>query len=374
MDIPKAESEKSLRGSREAFAEDLDTNMDLITKRIKDPQLKSKELILGRRTKTRARLLYMEGIAYEGIIKEAYRRLEHLCRDEVLDGGVAEQLTKGNIWSPFPQYQATERPDRVTQALLEGRIAVLFDHSPEALILPVTLNTLFQTSDDYYRHFWIVTFLRLVRYMAALLSVFLPGFFVAVTGYHTQILPTNLVLVMAASRVGVPFPCIVEVILMELSFELIREAGLRMPGAIGNTIGIVGGLIIGQSAVSANLVSPMTVVIVALTALGSFSIPNEELSEALRLIKYLILLLCGFFGIFGLVFGGYLLVVHLAGLKSFGIPYLYPFAAAEMNDGRDIYDSLFRAPMKALWKRPIYAKREQRVRMRDRKEEKDVRQ
>lgn len=374
MDIPKAEAEKSLRGSREAFTEDLDTNVDLITKRIQDKELKNRELVLGTRTGTRTKLLYIKDIAYEGIVNEAYRRLEHLCRDEILDGGVAEQLTKGNVWSPFPQYQATERPDRVAQSLLEGRVAVLFDHSPEALLLPVTLNSLFQTSDDYYRHFWIVTFLRLIRWIAALLSVFLPGFFVAVTGYHTQILPTNLVLVMAESREGVPFPCIMEVILMELAFELIREAGLRMPGAIGNTIGIVGGLIIGQSAVSANLVSPMTVVIVALTALGSFSIPNEELSEALRLIKYLILLLCGFLGIFGLVFGGYLMVLHLAGLKSYGIPYLYPFAASEVNKGTDLGDSIFREPMKRMWKRPIYARREQRIRMRVNEEDENVRQ
>ncbi len=373
MDIPKAEAEKSLRGSREAFTENLDTNIDLIKKRICDPGLKSRNLVLGRRTGTRTRLLYIEDIAYEGIVNEAYRRLESLCRDEVMDSGVAEQLTKSNVWTPFPQYQATERPDRTAQALLEGRVAVLLDHSPEALLLPVTLNTLFQTNDDYYRHFWIVTFLRLVRWMAAFLAVFLPGFFVAVTGYHTQILPTNLVLVMAESRAGVPFPCIAEVLLMELSFELIREAGLRMPGAIGNTIGIVGGLIIGQSAVSANLVSPMTVVIVALTALGSFSIPNEEVSEALRLIKYVILLLCGFLGIFGLVFGGYLLALHLAGLKSFTIPYLYPFAASQMNEGRDLYDSMFRAPAKALWKRPIYARREQRIRMRQCKEDEHVR-
>lgn len=372
MDIPKAESEKALRGSREAFTENLNTNYELITRRILDTRLKREELVLGVRTQTKACLLYMEDIAYEGIVKEAYKRLEGIQRDEVMDSGVAEQLTKGNPWSPFPQYQATERPDRVSQALLNGRVAVLLDHSPEALLLPVTLNTLFQTSDDYYRHFWIVSFLRIVRTVAALLAVFLPGFYVAVTGFHTQVLPTNLVLVMAEARKGVPFPGIVEVFLMEFSFELIREAGIRMPGAIGNTIGIVGGLIIGQSAVSANLVSPMAVVVVGVTALGAFTVPNEEVSEALRLIKYLILLLCGFWGMFGLVLGAYLLLVHLAGLKSYGIPYLYPFAAAEMNQYKDLRDGLIRFPMKNMWKRPIFARRQQRTRMR-KKEDSDVR-
>ena len=363
MDIPKAESEKALRGSREAFTEDLETNYGLISKRIPDEQLKKEELIMGVRTQTKAYLVYMGDIAYESIVEEARQRLESICRDEVMDSGVAEQLTKGNPWSVFPQCQATERPDRVSQALLNGRVAVLLDHSPEGLILPVTLNTFFQTSDDYYRHFWIVSFLRLIRTMAALFAVFLPGFYVAVTGFHTEILPTNLVLVMAKSREGVPFPGILEIFIMELAFELIREAGIRMPGAIGNTIGIVGGLIIGQSAVSASLVSPMSVVVVGLTALGAFTVPDEEVSEALRMVKYLILILCGFWGVFGLVLGAYLLTVHLAGLKSYGIPYLYPFAAADMNHDKDMRDSVIRFPMYDLWKRPIFARRNQRVRM-----------
>ncbi len=363
MDIPKAESEKSMRGSRQAFTEQLEENLKLIRTRIQDERLRKRHLILGTRTKTKVSLLYVEDLAYEGIVKEVYKRLDGIARDEVLDSGVAEQLTKGDTRSPFPQYQATERPDRTAQALLEGRVAVLFDHSPEALLLPVTLNTLFQASDDYYRHFWIVSFLRVIRWLAAFLAAFLPGLYVAATGFHTQILPTNLILVMAEARKGVPFPGIVEVLLMELSFELIREAGIRMPGAIGNTIGIVGGLIVGQSAVSANLISPMTVVIVAFTALGSFSVPNEEVSEALRLVKYLILVLAGIWGIYGVVLGGWLLLIHLAGLKSFEIPYLYPFTGGEMNQGADLKDSLIRSPMNRMWKRPVFARREQRVRM-----------
>lgn len=371
MEIPQAESEKALRGSREAFTEDLKENKSLLTKRIADPGLVFLEKRLGTRTETGCCLAYIKDIAQAELIAGVEQSLEEWKRDEIMDSGVLEQLIKENPGSPFPQCQMTERPDRVCQALLDGRMALLLDHSPQALLLPATLNTLFQTSDDYYRSFWIVSFLRILRAVCAWLAIFLPGFYVAVTCFHTQILPTPLILAMAKARQGVPFPCIVEILLMELAFELIREAGLRMPGAIGNTIGIVGGLIIGQSAVSADLVSPMTVVIVALTALGSFCMPNEEFSEALRMIKYIMLFLGGFFGIFGLVFGGYVLLLHLAELTSCGIPYLYPYVAGEVNENKDLQDALIRAPMTALWKRPLFARRRQRIRMR--REGKDVR-
>ncbi|MDO4344379.1 MAG: spore germination protein [Eubacteriales bacterium] len=364
MDIPKAEAEKAIRGSREAFTETLETNLTLVQNRIRDGRLDYISLELGRRTKTKTAILYLKDVVYPPVVREAKRRLTAWETDGILDSGTAEQLTKEKVWSPFPQYQSTERPDRVSQALLEGRAAILFDHSPEALLLPVTLDSLFQTSDDYYRHFLVVSFLRLIRYLSAFLAVSLPGLYVAVSSFHTQILPTKLILSLAEAREGVPFPILAEVIFLELAFELIREAGLRMPGAIGNTIGIVGGLIIGQAAVSANLVSPMTVVAVALTALGSFSVSNEEFSEALRLIKYIHLLLAGFLGIFGMVLGWYFLVVHLSGLRSFGIPYLSPYAAQDINGGQDLKDSLVRFPLKLMKRRPLYARRGQRIRMR----------
>jgi len=177
-------------------------------------------------------------------------------------------------------------------------------------------------------------------------------------------LPTNLVISLAKARAGVPFPSLLEVLIMELSFELIREAGLRVPGPIGNTIGIVGGLIIGQAAVAANIVSPIIVVVVALTALGSFSIPNEEVSGALRLIKYGMIFFCNFWGVLGLLFGWFLILVHLAGLKSFDIPYLIPFTAADINQDKDKADSIFRRPIFQMNRRPVFARRHNRVRLR----------
>jgi spore germination protein len=361
--VQKAESEKVLRGSKEAFSESEKINTALIRKRIRDTHLKVKELPLGELSSTMTAILYMEDLVCPLILENIQRRLEGLQLDGILDSGQVEQLTEENWYSPFPQYQTTERPDRAAMALLEGRVVVVVDNSPEALLLPATMNSLFQTSDDYYRHFGIVSFLRLVRYAAAFLAVSLPGLYLSVTTLHPQILPTNLIVALAKAREGVPFPGLLEVLILELSFELLREAGLRMPGPIGNTIGIVGGLIVGQAAVSANLVSPMVVVVVAMTALGSFSIPNEELSEAFRLIKYVFLFLSAWFGILGLSVGWFLLLTHLARLKSFGISYLAPFSAWELNQKEDAKDSLVRFPLIFLTRRPVFARRGNRIRM-----------
>ena len=363
MGVSKSESEKVLRGSKEAFTESVKLNAALVRKRVRDTTMKIKERPIGRRSNTMTAIIYMDGLVYPDLLEAMEQKLDSFEIDGIMDSGVIEQLTEDTWYSPFPQYQTTERPDKAAMAVLDGRVVLLSDNSPEALILPTTINSFFQTSDDYYRHFGIVSFLRIIRFVAAFLAVSLPGLYVAVTNYHTQILPTNLILSLAEARQGVPFPSVIEVLLLELSFELLREAGVRMPGPIGNTIGIVGGLIIGQAAVSANLVSPIVVVIVALTALSSFSIPNEELSEALRLIKYAMILGCAFFGILGLVLGWFILLTHLSALKSYNIPYLMPFVAADVNRGRDKKDALVRAPLDRLKSRPVFARRQSRTRL-----------
>ena len=220
-------------------------------------------------------------------------------------------------------------------------------------------------TEDRYNRFEIASFERLIRYAAMVFSFLLSGTYLAVIGFHTMILPTNLILSFAESRQGVPFPSLLEVLFMELAFELIREAGIRMPGALSGTIGIVGGLIIGDAAVSANLVSPMAVVVVALSALSSFAIPNEECTSAFRLIKYGFILLAGLLGMYGIVLGLYLLFGHLARLTSFQIPYLMPFTGKGVAGYRDERDLLVRAPMRRMRYRPIYAVRSQRIRLRE---------
>lgn len=362
--VYKAESEKVLRGSKEAFSESVKVNTSLLRKRIRDTRLKVKEQILGEHSNTTIATVYMEDIVYPGILSSLDKKLQGFSADSIMDSGTIEELTKERKKCLLPLCQATERPDRAAQALLEGRVVVVCDHSPEVLIFPTTLNSLFQTSDDYYRHFIIVSFLRVIRYLAAFLAISLPGLYLLAVNFHPQLLPVNLLFSLAKAREGVPFPALIEVLLMELSFELMREAGLRMPGPIGNTIGIVGGLIIGQAAVTANIVSPIAVVIVALTALGSFSVPNEELSESFRLLKYVMIGMSAAFGLLGFFMGWFCLVVYMAGLNSLGISYLAPYGSKDINKGKDWMDSLFRGPLESLNRRPVYAVKENRVRFR----------
>ena len=320
MGVVKADSEKVLRGSKEAFSESAKVNTALVRKRIRTTDLKVEELFVGQQSNTLIALVYMENLAYPNLLAEIKERIGKVPIDSVLDSGIVEQLTADTWYSPFPQFQTTERPDRAAAAVLEGRILLLCDNTPVSLLLPTTMNSLLQTGDDYYGHFEIASLLRCLRYLAVFLAFSLPGLYLAVTGYHPQILPTP----------------------------------------IGDMIGIVGGLIIGQAAVTANLISPIIVIIDALTALGSFSIPNEELSEAFRLLKYGMIFLCGFFGLYGFVMGWLLLLIHLAGLRSFGIPYLMPFAAVGKDGISRWTDGLLRAPMRRLNRRPVYARRERR--------------
>ena len=364
MGVQEPESEKVIRGSREGFADSVKVNTALIRKRLRTPKLKVKEMKMGTRSNTNVDIVYMEDLVYPSLLQEVERRLGRYEIDGILDSGMVEQLSEEKWYSPFPQFQTTQRPDRAAMALLEGRIVILADNSPTGLILPTDYNSFIKTSDDYYNRWEIATFGRLLRYMAAFFAMTMPGLYLAVMNFHTQILPTTLLLSIAAAREGVPFPAVVEVLLMEISFELLREAGVRLPGAMGNTIGIVGGLIIGQAAVEANIVSPIVVIVVAFTALCSFAIPNEEFATAFRILKFGFIFLCSWLGFYGFLYGLLLVLIHLSHLKSFGIPYLMPFVGADLNDYEDERDSLIRQPLFWMKKRPIYSQREQRTRLR----------
>lgn len=364
MGVQEPESEKVIRGSREGFADSVKVNTALIRKRLRTPKLKVKEMKMGTRSNTNVDIVYMEDLVYPSLLQEVEQRLSRYEIDGILDSGMVEQLSEEKWYSPFPQFQTTQRPDRAAMAILEGRIVVLADNSPTGLILPTDYNSFIKTSDDYYNRWEIATFGRLLRYMAAFFAMTMPGLYLAVMNFHTQILPTTLLLSFAAAREGVPFPAVVEVLLMEISFELLREAGVRLPGAMGNTIGIVGGLIIGQAAVEANIVSPIVVIVVAFTALCSFAIPNEEFATAFRILKFGFIFLCSWLGFYGLLYGLLLVLIHLSHLKSFGIPYLMPFVGADLNDYEDERDSLIRQPLFWMKKRPIYSRRDQRTRLR----------
>lgn len=368
--VYETESEKVIRGSNEGFSESVKLNTALIRKRLRSPHVKVRETFVGRRTNTNVDLVYIKDLIHPEILEQIEKRLQEFEIDGALDSGIIEQLTERRKYSPFPQFQTTQRPDRAAMAILEGRIVLLSDNSPVALILPTTYNTFIQTSDDYYSRWEIASFTRVLRYVASFLAMVLPGLYLAVTNFHTQILPTDLLLSLAAARQGVPFPAMVEVLIMEVAFELLREAGVRLPGANGNTIGIVGGLIIGQAAVDANIVSPIVVIVVALTALCSFAVPNEEFATAFRILKFIFIFLCGSLGFFGFLVGLLTVLVHLSHLESFGIPYLAPFVGADLNGYQDERDTFLRLPLDFLKKRPVYTRQGARTRLKFGGEEK----
>ena len=367
--VSPAESEKVMRGSREGFTESEKINVALIRKRIRDVRMKVEEQRIGVRSHTMTALVYMEDLIEPQILRMIKDRMEQYEIDGIMDSGMLEQLLEEHWMSPFPQFQTTERPDRAASAVLEGRLILVTDHSPTVLLFPSNYNSFFQTSDDWYNRFETASFARMIRFLAAIMAMCFPAVYVAATTWHTSLLPTKLVLSMAEARAGVPFPSLGEILLMEISFELLREAGIRLPGPMGNTIGIVGGLIIGQAAVDANLVSPVVVIVVAFTALCSFAIPNEEFASAFRLLKYGCIFMGAWFGLYGILLSCLWVLIHLSHLNSLGIPYLYPYAACVGSGQEEKKDSLIRYPFRQLKYRPVFARRAEKIKLRKKDED-----
>lgn len=269
-------------------------------------------------------LLYMEDLVRPELLQKIERQVDCLDLDHLPDSGYAEQLLEKRQYSPFPQLQMTERPDKTSSALLEGRVALLPDNTPYAILLPATLNTFFQAAEDYYDRWEIMSFYRLIRFVAAFLTVTLPGLYIAFAVYHPELLPTALALKVAATRETIPFSVIGEVLIMEIAFELLREGGIRLPSPVSSTIGIVGGIIIGSAAVDAGIVSPTVVIVSALTGICSFVIPNVSIVSGLRISKYVVIFFAAVFGLFGVWAALLLLLAHLASLTSYGIRICIP--------------------------------------------------
>ena len=357
--VGQTETEVVVQGPKDAFTETVSMNIVLIRRRIRDCRLKLKRSRIGSRTKTDTALMYMEDLVRAEILEDIKKRLSFIDTDAVFDSGYLAQLIEKDYLSPFPQLQIT------ASALLEGRIALIVDNSPFVVLLPATLNVFFQSSEDYYERWEIMSFVRLIRYAAAALAVILPGLYIALMVYHPEMIPTSLALKIAASREAVPFPTVVEVMIMEIEFELLREAGIRLPGPVGSTMGIVGGIIIGQAAVEAGLVSPAVIIISALTGICTFVIPNNQMVSALRLSKYFIIAMSAALGLFGLWAGVIVILIHLSGLKSFNVAYMSPYASPEINNYTDLKDSIIRLPLFMMKKRPVFTRENAGGRMRD---------
>lgn len=348
--ISEPSTESVIKGPRDGFTETYRFNTALVRRRIRDSRLKLKQMQVGRRSFTDIGIMYIDDIAKPSLVEEVVRRLETIDVDAILESGYVEEFIEDNTFSLFPQVKSTERPDKVASALLEGRVAIFVDNSPFVIIVPVTMNGFFQASEDYYVRWIPATVLRVLRYVAGILSLVTPALYIAVTAYHPGILPTRLVLSIAAAREGVPFPALMEAFIMELTFELLREAGIRLPILIGGIVGIVGGLVVGQAAVEAGIVSPIMVIIVAVTAISSFSIPDYSFSNAFRLLRFLLIIAAGYLGLYGMVLMLLLILGHLVKLKSFGVPYLSPFVSFTIDEMKD---TIPRFPVFMMTKRPL---------------------
>ncbi|BFT71963.1 spore germination protein [Paenibacillus sp. P36] len=349
VEEPLAES--VVRGSREGFIESTTINTSLIRKRLKTPALKFITFTVGTYSKTEVTMAYIHGIAKPDIIIKVSERIEQIDIDGVLESGYIEELIEGNTYSPFPQIQATERPDVAAASLLEGRILILTENTPIVLIVPATFWSMMQSPEDYYQRYLIGTLIRWLRYTFFLIAMLAPAVYVAVLTFHQEMVPTTLLLRVAKSREEIPFPALVEALIMEITFEALREAGIRLPRQVGSAVSIVGALVIGQAAIQAGLVSAPMVMVVAITGISSFMMPQYSASIALRILRFPIMILSGIMGLFGLILGLLLVISHLCILRSFGVPYMAPLAPISLSGIKDV---LFRAPINKFKTRPLF--------------------
>lgn len=343
-------TESIVKGPREGFSETLRINTSLIRRKIKHPSLRIISLKLGELTNTDLVVIYIEKIASPDIIAEVLRRLGTIKMDGMLGNGYIEEMIEDNPYSPFPQISFTERPDVLAGKLLEGKVGIIVDGTPIVLVVPVTLTQFLNVNEDYYQRAMIAILSRFVRYVGAFVAIVAPSIYIAVTTFHQEIIPTDLLMSISAGRQGVPFPALLEALTMTVVLEILQEAGLRLPKPIGSTIGIVGALIIGDAAVKAGLVSPLMVIVVGLTAVASYAIPTFDLSLAVRLIRLPLMILAGILGFFGVSVALYVILIHLLSLRSFGVPYLSPLAPLHIR--ALLQDTFVRAPWWALKRRP----------------------
>lgn len=353
--IEQPVTETLIRGPRTSFVENIGTNIALIRRYIRDPNVRFKSHQIGRRSKQTLVVAYVDGIVNPEIVNEVNRRLQTIDIDVAPESGFIEQWIQDSFLSPFSQISETERPDMVSAALLKGKVAILLEGTPFVLLVPITIADTFRSTEDYYERWLFGTLLRLLRYFAAILALFLPGLYIALVSYHQGLLPSKLAFSIAAAREGIPFSPAVEAILMVITLELLQEAGIRLPTPIGQTIGIVGGLVLGQAAVQAGIVSPIMIIIVALTAIAAYAVPTFSLGIALRVLRFAFIFAATIFGLYGIILVYIMVNIHMVNLTSIGVPYSTPFAPTFLKDFKDL---IVRAPSTLLTNRPEYLKPE----------------
>ncbi len=347
--VEEPSAQTVIRGPKDGFTENLNQNIFLVRKRIKNTSLKLENLSVGKLTKTAISLMYIKGIAKESIIQEIRDRINRIEIDSILEGAYIEEWIKDDRYSIFPVFLSSEKPDSVAAALTEGKVAIFTDGTPYVLSAPAVMVDFFHSSEDYYHHFIISSLMRILRYMAFFITLLTPALYIGITTFHHEMIPTQLLISIAAQREGVPFSTFLEGLILEVTFEVLREAGVRMPRAIGPAISIVGALVLGQAAVDAGIFSAAIVIVVSITAISSFSIPNYEMSNAIRTARFVFMVLAGLIGLYGIFVGLIVLTLHLCKIKSIGIPYMTPIAPHIKGGNKDTF---FRFPLWSMKKRP----------------------
>ncbi|ARK30700.1 spore germination protein [Halalkalibacter krulwichiae] len=349
--IDQSQTQTIIRGPQDSFTEVKTTNVSLLRRRIKNPHLKSENFIVGKDTQTSICMVYLDDVANDSIVNEVRKRIENISTNAVFDSGNVEEYLVDKVITPFPMIYHTDRPDAIAADIVEGKVAIVVDGSPFVLSTPVVFTDFFQVSEDYYQGFMMASMLRMLRYLAFLIALLLPSMYIGLTTFHHELIPTGLIVSIQAQREGVPFPAVVELLLMEITFEILREAGVRMPRVVGQTVSIVGALVIGQAAVEAGVVSHVLIIVVALTAMAGFVSPIYSFANATRLLRFALILITAALGLLGTLIGFLLIITHLCNLKSYGVPYLAPMGPLIMEDQKDVF---VRLPMQVMQQRPNY--------------------
>ena len=325
--VSSPENEPDVKGAQDSFVESVRTNTSLVRRRLRAPELRVKEYVVGRLSVTPVDILYIEGIANPELAAEVERRVASIDIDALLMTGNLEQYITDEVNTAFPLTAYTERPDRFCAGLAEGRIGVLADGIPVGWLLPSTVDQFFRTGQDKTSNWMVASALAVLRYVCVLITLFLPGLYVGAVLFHPEMIPVKLALSIIAAKQSVPFPTLAEVLVMLLAFEVLQEAGLRLPSSIGQTVSILGGLVVGTAAVEAKLVSPAVLVVVAIAGIAGYTAPSQDLAGGLRIWRFLLTVLSGIMGLTGLILGAAVLIWRLARLESFGVAYLTPFAS-----------------------------------------------
>lgn len=358
------ENEFSVVGPKVGFVEDLDTNIGLLRSQVNIPNLVVKEILIGTTSKTRVAVIYIDGVTNKEYVRTVEQRLEQIDYDVIFDTSQLDQFISDNSFTPFPLFLSTERRDRVVYALITGQVAVISDGSPYFVTGPSTLFDFFISPEDYYLPWVLGSFFRLIRICGVIFSLFATSMYIAITTFHYEVIPRELLEPLIFSRRNVPFPPLLEVLFMEITIELLREAGARLPTKIGQTLGIVGGIVIGQATVLAGLTSNILVIIVAFSALASFATPIYKMSNAIRFLRFPMIFASSIWGSLGLFIGIGFLLVHLTRLTSLGVPYIAPIHPLRV---RDLKDSFIRPSYQFINKRPSYLRTQSTVKYRPEK-------